>query len=134
MRDFPKVFNVVERQALTQLCVAGLINCPGLYACTWTRDQTITSEILDALKQCPSLRELEINGHSTTYPPNSLLDFHSLTKISLIMPSADVIAVLPAWLANNSQNLTTLQIICKVSERIKLQNTDLMRNLSSLLV
>lgn len=115
LRDFPKFFDVAERQALSQLCVAGLLNCPGLCACTWTRDQTITSEILDALKQCPSLKELEINGHSATYSPISLLDFHSLTKISLIMPSANVIAVLPTWLANNSQNLTSLQIICKSS-------------------
>ncbi|GJJ14766.1 hypothetical protein Clacol_009034 [Clathrus columnatus] len=115
LRDFPKVFSVAERHALTQLCAAGLNNCSALQACTWTRDQTLTSEILEALKGCLSLTELEINGHSITYSPESLLEFTSLTKISLIMPSAEVIALLPLWLEKNALNLISLQVICKSS-------------------
>lgn len=71
--------------------------------------------ILEALSQCPTLRVLEINGHHNhNYYPENLLRFTRLTKLTVIMPSIEVIQMFPAWLQLNCNTLKTLTLICKV--------------------
>lgn len=117
LRDFPKaIYSSESYEALNKSCLRGLSNCATLRSCTWTRDHTLSSEILEVLSNCPALRELEINGHATgTYNPQLLLRFGSLAKISLIMPSADVVEILPNWVEKTGKTLTALHILCKVS-------------------
>ncbi|OJA15161.1 hypothetical protein AZE42_08925, partial [Rhizopogon vesiculosus] len=87
-----------------------------LRSCAWTRDGSLESATLHALQQCPQLKELEINGHdSGYYNPIILAQFSKLSKISLIMPSAQVIEVLPSWISVVGSTLRSLTIICKAS-------------------
>jgi hypothetical protein len=122
LRDFPKaIYSTAAYESLTSSCIRGLANCTNLQSCTWTRDQTLVTEILEVLTtRCPSLKELEINGHATgSYDPQILLQFSSLTKISLIMPSLDVINCLPKWLQKTGETLTAFHVICKVSQSLE---------------
>ncbi len=125
----------------------GLKNCVNLRRCTWTRDGSLTSEILQALlcasanvepdseiKDIPleyfhkeeltmrlenhGLRELEVNGHDGYYNRVLLLGFVGLERISLIMPSAPVVALLPTWASLNHKTLRKLTLICKVCRGI----------------
>ncbi|KAJ3829552.1 hypothetical protein EV361DRAFT_791836 [Lentinula raphanica] len=114
LRDFPKFFKIAEEADTMDLVARGLKNCINLRSCTWTRDGSLNSQILDAL-QC-SLQELEINGHDAGhYDPQLLLRFVDLRKISLIMPSSSVISVLHPWLQRTGSSITSLTIICKTS-------------------
>ncbi|KAF8485575.1 hypothetical protein JB92DRAFT_3025887 [Gautieria morchelliformis] len=116
LRDFPKaIYSAESYESLTSSCLKGLTNCTTLHSCTWTRDQTLSTEILEVLSsKCSSLKELEINGHATgTYNPRVLLQFTSLTKISLVMPSIDVIDILPIWLQRTGESLTAFHVLCK---------------------
>ncbi|KAF8510199.1 hypothetical protein BU17DRAFT_55597 [Hysterangium stoloniferum] len=120
LRDFPRaIYSTASHESLTKSCITGLVHCRSLRSCTWTRDQTLSGEILEALSSCISLKELEINGHSTgTYDARLLLLFKSLTKISLIMPSAEVVDILPQWLMKNKETLTAFHVLCKSSSLI----------------
>ncbi|KAK2460845.1 hypothetical protein APHAL10511_007315 [Amanita phalloides] len=120
----------------------GLKNCVNLHRCTWTRDGSLTSEILQALlsasanveQRCETrevsgecneqsivqenrnLRELEINGHDEgLYDRTLLLGFVGLKRISLIMASAAVVSLLPMWTSLNHNTLRRLTLVCKVS-------------------
>ena len=124
----------------------GLKNCVNLRCCVWTRDGSLTSEILQALL-CAStnvepnpgvedipleyfrkeelmgrlenrgLRELEINGRDGGfYDHTLLLGFVGLERISLIMPSVAVVSLLPKWTSLNHNTLRKLTLICKVSK------------------
>jgi hypothetical protein len=111
----------------------GLRNCTNLRSCTWTRDGSLTSDILLALANpfpppngtlsshstsIHALRELEINGHHARfYDPKLLLQFKWLEKISLIMPTVKVIQVLEEWVEVVRDSLRSLNIICKVRLR-----------------
>ncbi|KAJ7136668.1 hypothetical protein C8R44DRAFT_608018 [Mycena epipterygia] len=113
IRDFPKSVGAAD---LDELVVAGLKNCVRLQACTWTRDGALNSAILAVLRSAESLAELEINGHSDGhYDASILASFPPLQRISLIMPSADVVAQLPSWMARTSPTLRSLTLICKMS-------------------
>lgn len=93
----------------------GLKNCINLHACTWTRDGSLNSEILEALQSPQGLRELEINGRNEShYDPQLLLRFTALRKISLIMPSSSVVSLMRPWLQITGNSLRSLTIICKV--------------------
>lgn len=117
IRDFPKSFYVVENEATLQLCLSGIKNCVNLRSCTWTRDGSLTTEILEALLPCEHLAELEINGnHENHYDPWLLRRFAHLRRISLIMPRTAVVEVLPAWTLASGATLRHLTILCKVSE------------------
>ncbi|KAF8580095.1 hypothetical protein K439DRAFT_1637353 [Ramaria rubella] len=121
LRDFPKaIYSTESYDSLTSTCLRGLANCINLQSCTWTRDRTLSSEILDVLSsKCPALKQLEINGHATgTYNPNRLLHFSSLTKISLIMPSSEVIDILPIWLQITRETLNAFHVLCKATTLI----------------
>ena len=114
IRDIPKAtFSSESSETLNAIYLRALTNCTNLRSCTWTRE-SLSSEILEVLStHCPALRELEINGHAT-YNPQLLPRFGTLAKISLIMPSADVVDILPSWIENTGKTLTTLHIICQV--------------------
>jgi len=92
----------------------GLENCVRLKACTWTRDGSVTSDILRSLAKCPELTDITINGaHSWNYQPVDLVQLLRLNKISLIMPSASVLKILPRWVQATGQSLTSLTLFCK---------------------
>jgi hypothetical protein len=92
----------------------GLENCVHLKAFTWTRDGSLTSEILTALARCPELTDITLNGdYSPYYEPTDLVQLHRPRKISLIMPSKFVVGILPHWLRAIGQSLTSLSLICK---------------------
>lgn len=54
IRDFPKSLFGTSPSYLALLhdCTVGLQNCTNLTSCTWTRDGSLTSEILNALSTC----------------------------------------------------------------------------------
>ncbi|KAJ7510664.1 hypothetical protein B0H11DRAFT_2168467 [Mycena galericulata] len=113
IRDFPKS---VGREDLEELVIAGLRNCVNLRACTWTRDGALNSAVLTVLQTRDSLAELEINGHSDGhYDARILATFSHLQKLSLIMPSADVVGQLPPWMGYTGGTLRSLTLICKMS-------------------
>jgi len=115
IRDFPKSFSPAAIKIL-DIVLKGLRNCVNLRACTWTRDGSLNSDILQALQASSSLQELEINGHDDgNYDPDLLKGFTGLTRISLIMPSAAVINRLGPWIKLARNTLQTLTLVCKVS-------------------
>ena len=87
-----------------------------LQACVWTRDGTLNSAILEELSKCPQLDSLEINGkHTYSFDPLLLLNFHRLRRLQVIMPSGEVIKVVPSLLIGSSNTLESLSLICRVS-------------------
>jgi hypothetical protein len=118
IREFPKAFSRFATTAISisNTVTAGLENCVNLRSCTWTRDGSLNSSILQAIQKCTKLQELEINGHSEgNYDPDILLQFTTLRKLSLIMPSAPTIDTLSPWLRTSGTSLLSLTLICKVS-------------------
>ncbi|KAJ7612273.1 hypothetical protein FB45DRAFT_1118185 [Roridomyces roridus] len=116
IRDFPKY---VGKEELEELVITGLQNCVNLRSCTWTRDGALNSGVLRVLQACATLEELEINGHSDGhYDALILQGFSHLRRISLIMPSADVVNQLAPWMNNTGASLSSLTLICKMSPRI----------------
>ncbi|KAG2076336.1 hypothetical protein BDR04DRAFT_1003897 [Suillus decipiens] len=119
IRAFPKALSSSSYNDLLDLCTRGIQNCVNLRSCAWTRDGSLESAILLALQQCPQLKELEINGKdSGYYDPNILTQFSKLSRISLIMPSAQVIEVLPSWISATGPTLRNLTVICQTSSLI----------------
>ncbi|KAF8470403.1 hypothetical protein DFH94DRAFT_208822 [Russula ochroleuca] len=115
IRDFPKRYGVSfsDEQSM-DIYTKGLENCVHLKACTWTRDGSLTSEILSCLGRCPELTDIAINGgHSRHYQPMELVQLHHLRKISLIMPSIPVLMILSHWLQTIGRSLTSLSLVCK---------------------
>ncbi|KIK68548.1 hypothetical protein GYMLUDRAFT_68403 [Collybiopsis luxurians FD-317 M1] len=116
LRDFPKAFSSDDGVDILKVVTRGLRNCLNLRSCTWTRDGSLNSDILEALQSSQELRELEINGHDQgNYNPRLLLNFTNLHKISLIMPSPSVVATLHPWVQLTGSSLRSLTIICKSS-------------------
>ncbi|KAJ7196070.1 hypothetical protein GGX14DRAFT_474011 [Mycena pura] len=116
IRDFPKSVGTVD---LEELVVQGLKNCTSLQSCTWTRDGSLSSEVLAVLQTLDTLVELEINGHSDgQYDATLLSHFSHLRRISLIMPSAEVVRRLSPWMATTGATLSSLTLICKMSSLI----------------
>ncbi|KAF8639215.1 hypothetical protein AX17_001700 [Amanita inopinata Kibby_2008] len=145
IRDFDKNLSFSSNDRAKNVLedvLRGLRNCVNLRSCTWTRHGSLTSEILRALLCASSsadtnddvkgnsfgspssttqltnhgLRELEINGYDEgLYDRALLLGFVCLERISLIMPSAAVISLLPTWTALNRISLRRLTLVCKAS-------------------
>ena len=116
IRDFPRALLVVERHELLRTCTRGIQNCSNLRACTWTRDGSLSDDILEALSQLPQFCDLEINGHNEwQYSTSSLLQFTRLRKLCLIMPSTRICEVLPQWLRTTGPALQRLTLIDRVS-------------------
>ncbi|PPQ79027.1 hypothetical protein CVT25_002336 [Psilocybe cyanescens] len=110
-----KSASILDDEVLRHV-LQGLSNCINLKACTWTRDGSLNSEILGTLKYCKNLREFEFNGHSDGhYDPRLLVAFTKLHKLSIIMPSAAVVAQLNSWMALTGSTLRSLTLICKAS-------------------
>ncbi|KIY51589.1 hypothetical protein FISHEDRAFT_36872 [Fistulina hepatica ATCC 64428] len=115
IRDFPKSASG-EAAIAGDIFSFGLRNCVHLRACTWTRDGSLTSKILQALSALPFLEDLEINGHSDgNYRPQLLLSFTKLRRLSIIMPSASVAEQLVPWSHLTGSSLRDLTLICKSS-------------------
>jgi len=130
IRGFPK--NLFPDEVLG-LILRGLRNCTNLCSCTWTRDGSLTSDILLALlnpsqsstrrSSFPSLltpshqlRELEINGHhSNLYDPKLLLNFKWLERICTTMPTAEVVQILEDWVKVVQESLKSLDVIFNLS-------------------
>ncbi|GLB39724.1 hypothetical protein LshimejAT787_0702340 [Lyophyllum shimeji] len=113
IREFPKAITLAE---LGETVLRGLRNCTNLRACTWTRDGSLTSGILQALQTSGTLQELEINGRcENNYDPALLQGFTQLSRVVLIMPSAPVVGRLCPWMRLTGGTLQSLTLICKAS-------------------
>lgn len=114
IREFPKSLTNSDIMILNTV-LEGLRNCTSLRACSWTRDGSLSSEILMALHSLQELQELEINGNSGgNYDPVILSHFTRLTKISIIMPRISVLSQLTAWLPLTAQSLKSFTLISGV--------------------
>ncbi|KAI6122130.1 hypothetical protein EV401DRAFT_2056560 [Pisolithus croceorrhizus] len=89
IRDFPKGLSTEDHSSLSGRCVRAIRQCTNLKSCTWTKDGSLHSELLESLLDCQQLGSW-INGNSA-----------DLRKISLIMPSVQIIC--KAW--NNTSYL-----------------------------
>ncbi|THU86166.1 hypothetical protein K435DRAFT_684186 [Dendrothele bispora CBS 962.96] len=138
IRDFPKSLSPTislepsppssssssppESIDITTLITTALSNCPHLRSCTWTRDGSLSTEILLALQtHCKELEELEINGHSGggNYDARTLVGFKELRKVRLIMPGAGVVMRLREWIGGMTEGrLKHLTLVCKLSPLI----------------
>ncbi|KAL4253257.1 hypothetical protein ABKN59_004757 [Abortiporus biennis] len=119
IRDFPRALLRGQRDELLQVCLRGIRNCMNLRICTWTRDGSLSEDILEALQQLPLLSELEMNGHNQgQYRAIELIKFNHLQKISLIMPSSPVVTIMPRWMQITGSTLRHLSLICKSSPLI----------------
>ncbi|OCB90530.1 hypothetical protein A7U60_g2264 [Sanghuangporus baumii] len=133
LRDFPKAISRDSANQLTHLCVSGLANCVNLTSCTWTRDGTLKEDILEALSRCPSLQAIEINGrHAHNYDPELLHRFARLRRISVIMPTAEVVHALPGCFQRNLETLQELTIICKDTKEFAASSSRSLTKLSSI--
>ncbi|KAK7029825.1 F-box domain-containing protein [Favolaschia claudopus] len=93
IRDFPKVSKALGTGDVEELVLNALL-----------------------LQTMDTLVDLEINGHSDGhYDPSILKSFSHLRRISLIMPSADVVGQLKSWTAQTGSHLRSLTLICKTS-------------------
>ncbi|KDQ56764.1 hypothetical protein JAAARDRAFT_36253 [Jaapia argillacea MUCL 33604] len=116
IREFPKALSSEASDDLLANCTQGIKNCTNLIRCTWTRDGSLSSRVLESLLECPALEDLEINGHHNwQYDPQILWRFKNVSKVSLIMPSGPVIDVLPWWIKETRLRLRCLTLICKSS-------------------
>ncbi|OCH90186.1 hypothetical protein OBBRIDRAFT_777389 [Obba rivulosa] len=116
IRDFPKEQWGSAHEKVLDHCLRGLRNCVYLRSCTWTRDGSLTSEILEALVESPQLAALEINGRDGwDYDHRILTRFTHLQRLSIIMPSSRVVGILPAWFTVTGATLRHLTLICKTS-------------------
>ena len=119
IRDFMRGTPSDEREELLDLCVQALRNCTNLHGCAWTRDGSLSTEMLHALSEAQELYSLEINGHHEhSYDPAVLRNITHLQKLTVIMPSAAVLGVLPSWAAALSANLSHLVLFCKVGSTL----------------
>ena len=108
-------------------CVRGLANTVNLRSCTWTREGSLTPDILLTILKHPSLQELAINGGNYgNYDPKILAQFISLRRIDLIMPSSPVIEVLPMWLKSLANPLQSLTIVCRVGATLDVHPTKML--------
>jgi len=117
LRWFPKIL-LPHNAEQNRYIVLALSNCTNLVACKWTRDGTLTDDILRVLQSSPNppLRELSINGRSgRSYDATTLLDFKHLTKLSLIMPDSDIARYLVDWCRSLGDTLMELTITCKAT-------------------
>ncbi|KAG9031474.1 hypothetical protein FRB95_002720 [Tulasnella sp. JGI-2019a] len=98
----------------------GVSHCVNLQKCVWTRDGTLTSETLGTLRaNCPQLKVLELNGNSSTYyDPTLLVQFSSLTNLSVIMPDRAFVNAFPEWIKATGHSLKSISLICKSSPLI----------------
>lgn len=109
----------------------GLRNCINLRSCRWTRDGTISDEILHILRR-QQLKDLEINANPKGYfTPSTLLGFKNLERLTLIMPDSQIIRLLPRWCSFTGHSLRTLSIICKSDSLI---TDELLREMANHLV
>ena len=121
LRSFPKGY--LEDQDFETI-LTGLRHCVCLRSLTWTRDGTLSDEIFDAVLDASSpgssmISDLQINGNNTGhYKASRLLAFSSLRKLTLIMPSRDVMSALEFWTSKISSTLQDLSLICKVGAPI----------------
>ncbi|KAF5326254.1 hypothetical protein D9611_000472 [Ephemerocybe angulata] len=120
VRDFPKAIlhlpTSSDETSIPDLVLEGIKNCKGLHSCVWTRDGSLSSEILEALSWIASLRQLELNGRSQgQYDPRLLAHFRGLQKVSIIMPSSGVVSQLQSMMKVSGGNLRSVTIICKSS-------------------
>lgn len=107
-----------EHFRLEALAVKAIENCINLRSCTWTRDGSLTTQIIRRLGNLEGLKELEINGRPGTWGEwvsHDLLLFKGLQSLTLIMPARAVTDMVPEWVAQNAETLESLAIICKVS-------------------
>ncbi|TCD67169.1 hypothetical protein EIP91_000395, partial [Steccherinum ochraceum] len=119
IRDFPRALLLSERRAVLHTCLAGIRNCLSLRACTWTRDGSLSDDILHALCALPRFASLEINGNNVwQYSPGTLVRFERLERLCVVMPGAPVVEVLPAWLQRTGKTLRRLTLLCQSSPRI----------------
>jgi len=119
IRDFPRALLLGERNEVLRVCLRGIQNCINLQACAWTRDGSLSDDILQALCRLPLFTSLEINGNNVwRYSPKTLPKFDRLQKLSLIMPGAPVVEVLPQWLSQTGATLQRLTFLCQSSPRI----------------
>lgn len=116
VRAFPRGVSIDTEAQQTRAVAQGIRNCINLISFTWTRDGTLSNEILEALRECTQLKALEINGHNEGYYNTDILSrFGGIRKISLIMPSAAVIQALEPWLKLTGGSLRSLTLICKAT-------------------
>ncbi|VDB86402.1 unnamed protein product [Peniophora sp. CBMAI 1063] len=112
--DFPKGLHAEQDDALRESCIRGLRNTKHLRAVTWTRDGSLTSEIIQTLAQCTELRSISFNGNSAShYNPRELLKLTRLESISVVMPSAGVTNLFHHWMRATGRTLRSLTLICK---------------------
>ncbi|QRV98926.1 hypothetical protein RhiJN_26945 [Ceratobasidium sp. AG-Ba] len=115
-RDYPTHLTVDEKLQLIALASRAITNCVNLLSCSWTRDGSLNTKIIESLANLEKLRALEINGRPgpwTAWVPEDLLQFRQLHSLTLIMPVQAVVEVLPEWAAQNSETLESLVVICK---------------------
>jgi hypothetical protein len=93
-----------------------------LSSLTWTRDSTLSSNMLETLATLPKLRRIEINGHSIgIFDPKLLWKLGQIKEISVVLPDRDVvmaIAGLAILLHESGGGLEGLEIIAQVRNAI----------------
>ncbi|PVG03903.1 hypothetical protein CPB86DRAFT_694452 [Serendipita vermifera] len=105
-----------DAKEIEEYIIPAISNCINLSRCRWTRDGTISGDVLLALQSegRTPLLELEINGHSGRfYNPSTLTNFKYLTKLMLIMPDTPTARQLASWCSNLQGTLKELSIICQ---------------------
>jgi hypothetical protein len=109
---------VDEKHRLIVLASHALGHCVNLLSCSWTRDGSLTTAIIERLAGLEKLRSLEINGRPGpwgAWVPQDLLLFRRLRSLTLIMPVQAVVDALPTWASQSAEGIEGLVIICKVS-------------------
>lgn len=97
---------------LEEAAITVLEQATSLQTLHWTRKGSLSDRLLDAIRRCPGVRELEMGGSSSSWTPELLLDVRSpLTALSLILPDRPVLALVPEIIARLPL-LRDLSILC----------------------
>jgi hypothetical protein len=104
-----------ENEQLTRNILNALKRCINLRICVWTRDGSLSAPIIDSLASCPRVEDITINGRTEGhYLPQSILKFSNLKRLTIIMPSAAIVSLLPIYFLGLGTTLTHFSLICKV--------------------
>ena len=59
-----------------------------------------------------------LTSYFRNYDPSLLLGFSHLRKLSIIMPSSEIVQVLPACIHQNMKTLEAFTVICKARRHL----------------
>lgn len=119
IRAFPLSAKGSDRSDLEERCLESLSKMDSLHSLAWTRDKSLTPELVQQISRHKRLRSLEIAGHAEhSYDPALIGHMDSLEELRVMMPDALWRHTLPEVAKRLADRdcggLRALALICRV--------------------